>query len=141
MLHWISGGRWDGRDWPDAGGEIDIPEQEARDLIAGNMAVAAAPLPARSMTEGEPEPPAEPLPAPPPPEDTQVSAVTQVSPLAQAALTGAGAAAQPAEPAEMPRPQDPKQAWIDWAVASGAGAEQAAAMTKADLMSRYGGRL
>lgn len=43
--------------------------------------------------------------------------------------------------AETPAPGDPKQAWVDYAVASGAGPDEAAAMTKADLMSRYGGRL
>lgn len=43
--------------------------------------------------------------------------------------------------AATPSPGDPKQAWIDYAVASGADVHEAGAMTKADLMSRYGGRL
>jgi hypothetical protein len=142
MYDHISGGRWDGREWPPAGGEIDVPDWEGRDLITGRLAVLAQEQRARSMTEGEPEPPSAP-PEPPPPEappaeETQVSAVTGVSPLAETSMTSAGA---PAGAGEMPRPQDAKQAWIDWAVASGADPEQAAAMTKADLMSRYGGRL
>jgi hypothetical protein len=40
-----------------------------------------------------------------------------------------------------PAPSGPKQSWVDYAVSQGATADEAAAMTKADLMSRYGGRL
>lgn len=44
--------------------------------------------------------------------------------------------------AEAPGPSAPKQAWIDYAVNThGADVHAAAGMTKADLMSRYGGRL
>lgn len=46
-----------------------------------------------------------------------------------------------AEPAERPAPSAPKQAWIDYAVTQGADVHEASAMTKVDLMSRYGGRL
>jgi hypothetical protein len=50
-------------------------------------------------------------------------------------------AAESSPVAEAPGPSAPKQAWIDYAVSTGAGPDTAAAMTKADLMSRYGGRL
>lgn len=51
--------------------------------------------------------------------------------------------------ADMPRPAEVKMpwtthskaAWIDWAVHNGADPEQAAALTKNELMSRYGERL
>ena len=48
----------------------------------------------------------------------------------------------PAEP-EMKRPYGnaSKAAWIDWAVHSGCDAEEAAGLTKTELMSRYGERL
>jgi hypothetical protein len=52
-----------------------------------------------------------------------------------------GAPAPEPEPAEPPRPSDPKQDWIDYAADQGLDREKAAAMSKADLMSRYGGRL
>jgi hypothetical protein len=51
-------------------------------------------------------------------------------------------AAEPTEAAGAPGPSAPKQAWIDYAVGhQGADVHAATAMTKADLMSRYGGRL
>lgn len=50
-------------------------------------------------------------------------------------------AAESAEAAEAPGPSAPKQVWINYAVSTGADPDTAAAMTKADLMSRYGGRL
>jgi hypothetical protein len=50
--------------------------------------------------------------------------------------------AEPSLVAGAPGPSAPKQAWIDYAVrVQGADVHAAGAMTKADLMSRYGGRL
>ncbi|MGI5493878.1 hypothetical protein [Microtetraspora malaysiensis] len=40
MLAKISGTR-DGKDWPDVGGEIDLPDDEAAGLIAAGMARSA----------------------------------------------------------------------------------------------------
>jgi len=42
---------------------------------------------------------------------------------------------------DVPSPGASKQAWVDHAVARGASPDEANAMTKADLMSRFGGRL
>jgi hypothetical protein len=50
-------------------------------------------------------------------------------------------AAESSPVAEAPGPSAPKQAWINYAISTGADPDKAAAMTKADLMSRYGGRL
>lgn len=51
-------------------------------------------------------------------------------------------AAESSSVAGAPGPSAPKQAWIDYAVqAHGADVHAAGSMTKADLMSRYGGRL
>jgi hypothetical protein len=52
-------------------------------------------------------------------------------------------APEPAEEAvpEPPRPADPKPDWVDYAVTRGMAPEKAALLSKADLMSRYGGRL
>jgi hypothetical protein len=61
------------------------------------------------------------------------------------AATAAAVAPEPAvaaeEPPAPPAPADPKAAWIAYAVSQGAQPDRAAMMTKADLMSRYGGRL
>jgi hypothetical protein len=53
---------------------------------------------------------------------------------------------EPETQPEPPKPADPKQAWIDYAVSGAPVADripepQASGMSKADLMSRYGGRL
>jgi hypothetical protein len=42
MLHDRSGPRWDGQDWPPAGGEIDVPDDEAIALCEHGLAVPAA---------------------------------------------------------------------------------------------------
>jgi hypothetical protein len=39
-----------------------------------------------------------------------------------------------------PRPAAPKPEWVAFAVASGAAEDEANAMSKAELMERYGGR-
>jgi hypothetical protein len=95
---------------------------------------------------------------------TGVSPLAQVSPLAETAGTAAGvteAKPEPPPPAPepppapapepeqlptqapvlRPMPSDVKQLWIDYAVSQGEDREQAHSMTKADLMSKYGGRL
>ena len=170
MLHFISGGRYDGRDWPPGGGEIEVPDWEGADLIAGGNAVpaggaprasaepeapaapastepgagAAAPpdegtrqLPGQPLEPApapEPEPEPEPILPPPPERDPEPEPEPVVPPSAEPGL--------PPEPPPLPpQPADLKQAWIDWAVTQGADPDKAAAMTKADLMSRYGGRL
>lgn len=45
----------------------------------------------------------------------------------------------PGLPAERPAVNAPKTAWLGWAVAQGADQDDAAAMTKADLIEKYGG--
>jgi hypothetical protein len=157
MLYYISGGRYDGRNWPTGGGEIEVPDWEAADLIAGGNAVLAGTAPRASAEpeanaapastepgagaaapsgggnqqlpgqppEPEPEPAPEPVLPPPPERDPEPEPEPPVP-----------------DPAPLPpQPADLKQAWIDWAITQGADPDKAAAMTKADLMSRYGGRL
>jgi hypothetical protein len=170
MRDHVSGGRWDGRDWPLANGEIEVPEWEARDLIAGGLAVpasggagdSAVPAPqgevpahpepgAGASAAAEPEPAPSQLPGTPPEPDPvlppEVSPVAGVSPVAEAAAI-AEATQMPEPdpppeevPASPPAPNDVKQHWIDYAVTQGENPDTAMAMTKADLMSKYGGRL
>lgn len=148
---------------------IDLADWEGRDLIRGGMAVIAQerPAPVRAY-EDEPVPPAgtsavirpedstvhEPAPSEPPvhrglgapqPElsaelSSQVTP-PPVSPPAQPAGIIETIAPGDAQSGEAPVPAAPKQAWIDWAITQGATEDGANGMTKADLMSRYGGRL
>jgi len=149
MLIGVSGERHDGRRWPPAGGEIDVPDWEADDLILGQNAMEAG-------AAAEPEPEPEPDPGPEPVAEIPPGTLAEPWPeqgtgvAAEAGLTAEPvvvAADPPAEPeavqpAVAPPPSAPKQAWIDYAVqAHAADPAEAGAMTKADLMSRYGGRL
>jgi hypothetical protein len=156
MVVGISGERHDGRRWPPAGTVLTVPDWEAEDLIRGQNAVPvsqaddvpAAPPPVVSDPRPESQAAGEQLAAkaaaeeeaagdetaPTPVVPPEISAVAQVSPLAR--VSGA----EP-DPGITPIPSAPKQAWIDYAIAQGATTEDASSMTKADLMSRYGGRL
>ena len=117
MRHYISGGRPDGSQWPGDGGLLECSEDEARDLIRAQMADhAEAPQPAAKPAVREP-----------------VKSVTVAAPPEE----------QPdaLEEASVPASSDPKTAWIEYAVSQGADEAEAARMSKADLQSRYGGRL
>jgi len=116
MLETISGGRPNGAPWPPAGHSIEVEDWEAEHNTRAGWAVYADP-PA-------PEPVPEPEPAPVP-----VKAAAKVpSPAPETA-------------GEPPRPSDPKDAWVDYAASRGEDRATAAAMSKADLMSKYGGRM
>lgn len=110
MVESLLGTRWDDQPWPPAGGALDVPDWEAEHLIRGRF---ARPWP------GDSEPPAqgtsEPAPQPEPP------------------------APEPA-PAEPPKPQDPKSAWVEYAVAHGDDRAAAEQSTKQELIAIYGGR-
>jgi hypothetical protein len=182
----ISGGRADGRDWPDRWGDaIDLPEEEALPLIRAGNAIqvdppeAARPLPPPASQV--PAPQSEPAgtargpviaggtsfmptgPAPvveaDPARLTPVSdphAFAQMEPavpgdaiastFAEYAQGGAigdddDVPPLPADGMNQPKPADPKQAWVDYAMAHGETEDEANMQTKAQLMSKYGGRL
>lgn len=159
MLVGVSGSRHDGRPWPVAGSEITVPGWEAEDLIRAQIAVDAGQaddepeVPEPAVSDSRPQSqidgealaaaqyqPERPLPVPPP----EVSPLAEVSGVAEVAGSPEPEpeqAAEPEQPAAPPAPSAPKQSWIDYAVSQGATADEAASMTKADLMSRYGGRL
>lgn len=151
MIVSMSGGGPGGRDWRDypEGSVLTTDDTEAQDLIRIGLAVtgpaggqpgtSAAPAPvAAAPPDPGPDAGAAAVPEPPARPDTGISRVSEVSPLAQAAVTSAGQVEAPAEP---PAPGSPKQAWIAYAIARGEDPGKAAAMVKADLMSKYGGRL
>jgi len=170
MLIHISGGR-NGVPWPPANETIEVPDDEGAGLIQAEIAVASGKDAkavmdrlAEQPTPGHPSkldarPPSqvegEKLAAEAAVEQENAPAATEEPPGELPSLApdvadqdeagGAGnaedGAAEPAPVAEAPGPSAPKQAWIDYAISTGASPDAAAAMTKADLMSRYGGRL
>jgi hypothetical protein len=133
MVLSISGGRHDGREWPDAGQPLVLTDEEAADVVRGGMAVwdepsgwdkAPAPVtvPAVGDIVSEPSPTAAgPRPVPEPaPEPVPAQEQGEVS--------------------EAPVSYAPKQAWVNWAMAHGASEDEANMMTKAQLMEVYGDR-
>ena len=118
MLQHISGGRADGTEWPHLGEILECGEDEARHLVSGGNARWAV------------EPGAE-----------ERAVMPADGPeLAAAVPADDSAGDEPPEPENGAQPlvRDPKQAWVDHAVAAGASPDEAAAMTKADLIEKYG---
>lgn len=129
----MSGGRYDDRQWPGPGVPFEVPDWEGEGLVRDHNAVkiADSARPARGHAA---------VPAPVPlPAETAAGPVTPEPP------PGPGPEpVPPPEPEPEPEPpsqSDPKQAWIAWAVSQGEDEAAAAGMTKADLMSKHGGRL
>ena len=118
MLQHISGGRADGTEWPHLGEILDTDEDEARHLVSGGNARWAV------------EPGAE--------ERAVMPADGPELAAAVPADDSAGDEPPDAENGSQPLVRDPKQAWVDHAVENGATPEEAAAMTKADLIEKYG---
>jgi hypothetical protein len=165
-----SGGRHDDRPWPPAGVPLEVEDWEGEALVAQHNAVdltgqvtrdqlapgsrlpetayitPPAPVSEPALTASGPvreDPPPEPREPPPddPPGSHPASPPDEL--LREHLATDDDRQDSPPEPVQddPPKPADPKQDWIDYAVSQGMGADQAAAMTKADLMSRFGGRL
>lgn len=158
MTSSIPGQYDDGRPWPPAGGEIDVAEDHGRDLILGGHAVnayapAAVTPPVLPFVSEPSSTAAGPGTAAGPTLETIVRAGTATAPAAatvpepEAVAKAAAAIPDPEpepDPASPPSPADPKADWTEYAVSQAktpAEAETARNMTKADLMSRYGGRL
>ncbi len=121
MRHFISGGRADGRLWPPAHGEIEVPDAEGLDLVHAEVADRIR----------APEPERAPEPGP-----LVTAAVVEAVPVARAPEPEPG----PSAP-EPPSFKDSKSAWVDYAVGLGADGDAASRMTKEQLQQEYGGRL
>ena len=111
MVTHMSGGRYDDRQWPGPGVPFEVPDWEGEGLVKWHHAIQLA---------DSPEPPVDTFVDEPSPEPSRES---------------------PQWSGDPPKPASPKQDWIEWAISEGADPEQAANMTKVDLMSRYGSRI
>ncbi len=130
MVDHVSGGRHDGRPWPPAWTDFEVPDWEGADLVRAKIAVEIrreAP-PSQRMQEQEiPEDPA-------PVVDDPAAVVEDPAPGEQEDVP-------PAAPADPPQPSDPKQVWTDYAISQGIDPAMASAWTKQRLMAEFGGRL
>jgi hypothetical protein len=114
MLVSISGGRGDGTVWPHAGGELDVDDAEGAELCAARLAV---PVPQAAVET---------------PEGTlRASEERRGAESPAEATEGTGTIQSPAQNA-------PKAAWVAYAAARGMPEDEAAAMSKADLIAALG---
>lgn len=147
MLVHITGGRADGSTWPFPGHAepLKVTQAEAEDLYRAQL---ARPWPGgEDEPEAEPvqvpeppvevaEPPAEPAQQWPPPEPGRMGVQPPPEP---APVPEAAEPVVVAEPVP-PRPGSPKVEWAAWALTRGASEEEAAGLTKQQLMEKYGVR-
>jgi hypothetical protein len=127
MILQMSGGRYDGRNWPIVGANFWVPDEEGQGLVGCGAAVFFS---ADPKAKTVPEPKAEMVTEPEPGELEPAAPV-------------AAPAAVPVTPAELarPTPADPKAAWVEYAVGQGASRDDAENRTKVQLQAAYGGRL
>jgi hypothetical protein len=146
----MSGGRYDNRQWPPAEVDFEVPDEEGRALIKDRNAVfvrqsadpvlppAADPVisePASTATGPVWSTPEEVAHEPGPGTEPGI-VITEHAP-----EEVVHAPAPEPEMPEQPRPADLKRTWEDYAVAQGMDPDDAVDATKAELMSKYGGRL
>lgn len=130
MVYQMSGGRYDDRTWPTPWTDFEVPDEEGRGLISCGAAMEVVGI-VVSAAEAE-------------------SVVTAAESAAETAALTAKAAESASETAALaaeapapaaPRPADPKQDWVDYAVSLGAPRSEAETQTKVQLMAAFGGRL
>jgi hypothetical protein len=115
MLVHISGGRYDGQQWPMPGVSFEVPDEEGEALVRDRNALFVANSKSAEKSEPEPEPEPEEEPAP--------------------------KSSDSEEEVLEPAPSDTKGEWVAYAVSRGANQSEAESLTKAQLQSAYGGRL
>lgn len=137
MLSNMSSGRHDGRPWPAAWTDFEVPDWEGQDLVDGGNAIFVRDSPS-AKDEKDPEAPLE---------DLKVAAVDYADSEAsdgdadddddaddEPETDGGQQAGGP------PKPSSTKQEWVDYAVSQGAEWIDASNSTKQQLMERYGQR-
>lgn len=125
MFYAMSGTRPDGSRWPAAETPFEVEDWEGDHLIRGQMAYRVTPL----APEKKP---------------AKAAAAAQAAPApAKAVAAEPVKTAEPApeEPSGAPSPSAARQVWVDYALSQGAQLADVSTMTKADLQSKYGGRL
>lgn len=128
VMH-MSGTRANGERYPPGWTAFQVADWEGEHLVRGGMAREVAAPPPPSPPPPLPVPPYAPAQAPPAP-----SNLTEPD-LIEPAQGGQELQGDP------PAPADSKLAWVSYAISQGADPDTASRMTKADLQSRYGGRL
>jgi hypothetical protein len=114
MVQERTGGRHDGRAWPPVGGELYVEDEEGAAVCAAGWAI-------------------------PVPEDTPVE--LRATGKATEEARGAESPAEAPEGAgtiQSPAQNAPKAAWVAYAAARGMPEDEAAAMSKADLIAALG---
>lgn len=161
MIQNMSGGRYDNQQWPPAGIDFEVPDEEGEALIRDrnalfvrHSAVAPEPVVIVEQIVSEPSPTGSgPIwssaatgPAWSTPGDEKADKPAAKPALEKAAPEPtpdeiAHEAAPLAQTPNRPKPSESKRLWEDYAVAKGMDPDDAVDSTKAELMSKFGGRL
>lgn len=129
MVYQMSGGRYDDRRWPVPWTDFEVPDDEGHGLVRCGAAMevvgTVVPVAAKSVPAAA---------------SVAVPAAEPDAPVVPAAPAEEIVAELFSEPA-APRPSDPKQDWVEYAVSRGAPRSEAENQTKVQLQIAYGGRL
>ena len=129
MVMHMSGTRASGDRWPPAFTAFEVEDWEGEHLIKGGMARPASPPVAVPAPEPEPTP----VPEPPMPVRVQTEPdLVAPAPEPEPPAPEPEPPAPELDPGPAPAPSDPKQAWVDYAVAQGMSGDDASRMTKAE---------
>jgi hypothetical protein len=139
----MSGGRIDDRPWPPPFTDFEVVYWEGQNLVRAGVAFEATDRTPPSQQPGFGQGASDPEPEGQQPQEPVVLETGPVTVVDHEPGPGeAQVVEEPAHPGpERPQPADPKQAWVDYAIAQGIPPDMANAWTKQRLMAEFGGRL
>lgn len=143
MISQRSGGRYDNRDWPAPGEPFSVPEWEGEALTRIKEAIYTDDAEAANLSQPKVDSDVEPL------EEkyhggqsvSSPNVNSDVEPVEVAPVEDAEEEVTEEEEVRKPAPYASKADWVSYAVAQGHDSDDASTLTKAELQSRYGGRL
>lgn len=151
MLQHMTGGRYDGRQWPGYGALFDVPEWEAEELLTAHIAESPEnpelnrgyDVLAIEDTDYEPKLKRLNGEEPQPEEEEEFEERDDINGFDfDSDFDRDDSDSEVSEPVphnmKRPRTVDNKDAWIEWAVHNGANENSARAQTKAALIAEYG---
>jgi hypothetical protein len=150
-----NGSRYDNREWPTPGEPFSVPEWEGEALTRIKEAVYTSDEEAANLSQPKVDSEVVPLDEPiereyhggQPVSSPKVSADVEpvveenVEEPTEEVVAEEDTADEAVEEVTKPAPYASKADWVTYAVSQGHDADDASSLTKADLQSRYGGRL
>ncbi len=140
MVYQMSGGRYDGRNWPVTGVNFEVSDEEGQGLVGCGAAVYVGPSAKPEDAKPDNVKPEDAKPDNLKPADAKSDGTGPDNAEPDDAATDAAVSAELAsgQPLPRPAPGDPKLAWVLYAVSQGASRGEAEESTKAQLQAAYG---